>query len=124
MRLRSLAVTLFCASLGSGCASIVDGTMENSNYVTFSSEPTGAKIMSGDRVICSTPCRDRIPAFEMDKLIAVLDGHKPVKIEEHAGINLNVLGNAIVGGGVGLFVDALTGRAVRHQDTVHIIFGE
>jgi len=107
-----------------GCASIVDGTIENSTYITFSSQPTAARIMAGDRLLCITPCRERIPAHLMETLVAVKEGRIPIPVHSDAIANLNVAGNVILGGAVGLVVDAATGRAVRYHDKIHIVFPE
>ena len=105
-----------------GCASLVDGTIENSSFVTFSSEPTAARIMAGDRLICVTPCRERVPAHLMETLVATKEGLTSVPVQGDTSANLSVAGNVILGGAVGLVVDAASGRMVRYHDTIHIVF--
>jgi len=78
--------------------------------------------MAGERLICVTPCRERVPAHQMEILTATKEGKSPVSISSDASANLNIAGNVILGGAIGLVVDAATGRAVRYHDKIHIVF--
>ena len=60
----------------------------------------------------------------METLVAVKEGRIPIPVHSDASANLNVAGNVILGGAVGLVVDAATGRAVRYHDKIHIVFPE
>lgn len=120
----SRALVALAAGFLAGCASIADGTIENSNFITFSSSPTGARITADERLICVTPCRERVPAELVPKLVATVPGKKPITIQEQASANLNVAGNVIFGGLIGLAVDAASGRATRYPSTIHVIFGD
>jgi hypothetical protein len=124
MRPLIVAQAMVLASMASGCASIADGTLENGSYVTFSSQPTGAKVMAGNRLICQTPCRERIDSSDMNRLVAILPGRADVKIQPQASLNGAIVGNVIAGGGVGLAIDAISGRAVRYRDQIHITFAD
>jgi hypothetical protein len=67
---------------------------------------------------------ERVPAYEMNNLVAIIDGREPVPIRGTATLNTDVVGNVVFGGGVGLVVDTLSGRAVRYRNNVHVVFGE
>ncbi len=114
------------ASIGvlfvSGCGTVIDGTMEASESITFVSTPPGGAIKAPGRTICHTPCKRDVENYLLSSLYAELDGYVPVQIDPKAKANVNVLGNVIVGGIPGLGIDVLTGRAVRYDDLINIEF--
>lgn len=118
-------VTIFItASLIAGCASIVDGTLESAETITFVSVPTGAKIKSGTRTICITPCRQRVATHQIQSLSAELEGYETVELSSAQSFNPSMLGNIVAGGVVGAGLDALTGRAFLYDDLIDVRFEE
>jgi hypothetical protein len=60
----------------------------------------------------------------MNNLVALIEGRDPVPINGSASINTDIVGNVVFGGGVGLVVDTISGRAVRYENKIHIVFDE
>lgn len=113
----SVAMTMLPA-----CASIVDGTLESAETITFISVPSGATIKSGTRTICITPCQQRVATYQIRSLYAELEGYPTIELSSAQSFNPNMLGNIIAGGVVGAGLDALTGRAFSYDDVIDVRF--
>lgn len=118
-------MTRFPAAVGAilllgGCASVAEGTVDQSRESLVTSSPSGAVLMQDGRTICRTPCTVRQQQLNLIKPLtfAFPDGRQLVT-DPVLEWNGNALGNAVFGGGVGLFVDALSGRVVRSDRRIH-----
>ncbi len=114
---------LLVAALGlSGCASMAEGTVDQSRETLVTSNPSGAALTQGGRVICTTPCTVRQAQLDLTKPLTFTfpDG---ARTESAAGLNWNAstLGNAAFGGPLGLAVDVLSGRVILSNARVHAV---
>ena len=119
-----VALGLLATSSLMSCASVVDGTMERAEAVTFTSEPTGAIIKAAGAKICTTPCRPRVTRYQMKRLSAEFSGFKTVQFRPSSQLDGTTTGNIVFGGFVGLGLDILSGSAKSYEDSVHIVFTE
>jgi hypothetical protein len=109
--------------LAQSCASIVDGTIESKGLIYFSSSPSNAIVRINGVRICQTPCQQRIYSGDFKYITFEKDGFSPIKIDATENdISAALAGNIIFGGGVGLGLDLLTGRATVNKDSVNVVF--
>lgn len=114
--MRIAFVLCLAGSLGA-CASITRGTGEQ---VAFQSEPPGAEVRTSTGLGCpETPCSFEVP--RKDQFIATFTkpGYHPEQIAVSTRVSgggaLGLAGNAVVGGLVGVVVDASTGASMDHH---------
>jgi len=116
--MRIVGIVALCAVAG-GCASVTRGTTEN---ISIASTPSGAEAtISGLDVptACITPC---VVVVKRNADISVSfekEGYQPqvVKLttEVPATGAVGFAGNVLVGGLIGMGVDAVTGAATDHK---------
>lgn len=122
--MRILGIVALCAALG-GCASATRGITEN---ISISSTPAGAQAtVSGLDVptACVTPCAI-VAKRNADITVSVAKpGFQPQVVpltKEVAGAGAaGFAGNVLVGGLVGMGVDAATGAALDHKPNPVIV---
>lgn len=114
--MRILLVTAVALGL-SACGTVTRGSNED---VTFNSEPPGAKVQTSTGLVCqATPCT--FPISRKQEFVATfeLPGHHSqqiaVKTEVSGGGAAGMAGNILVGGVVGIVVDASTGATLDHS---------
>lgn len=111
---------VLCVALGAtllaGCATAIRGT---TNQVTFASEPSGAVVTTSLGHSCTTPC---VVAIERNKPFEATfrrDGFEhsvvAVRTEVSREGGTSFAGNLLLGGLVGMGVDAVSGAALDHQ---------
>lgn len=110
-----LAVAAFAAALG-GCATVTRGTTEQ---ITVNSEPPGAEAKTSIGYACSaTPCTWEIGRKSEFVVSFSKPGYEDVQIPVSTRIAgagaAGFAGNVIVGGLVGMGVDAATGSTLEH----------
>jgi hypothetical protein len=122
--MRRLGIVALSALLG-GCASVARGTTEN---ISIASTPSGAEaVVSGLEAptTCTTPC-SIVAKRNADISITIQkDGYEPqivpltkdVPVSGAAGF----AGNLLLGGVVGMGVDAVTGAATDHKPNPVIV---
>lgn len=118
-KLCSLAAALLLA----GCATVTRGT---TNQIQITSEPTGAEVRTSLAHNCMTPCTITVDRKAEFSVVFNLPGHAEQVIEvksQLAGAGAaGFAGNVIVGGVVGMGVDAATGATLEHvPNPVHAI---
>lgn len=102
------------------CASIGEGTIESSQRILITSEPSNARVQQRDRLICTTPCRAERRTFRPGEGFQfVFPSGETVDVPVEYRASGNVIGNVIAGGVVGAVVDAATGRVQMREDHVH-----
>lgn len=120
-----IAFVLSAALLASGCATVTRGTTED---VQFTSEPSGATVLTTTGHTCTTPCSFKIGRRDTFTATFTLgDQEKSVFVDtEVAGGGVAAgAGNVIIGGVVGLGVDVATGAGLNHTpNPVHAIFAD
>lgn len=114
--MKLLIILAMAASLGA-CGTITRGT---SSDVTFNSEPPRAKVQTSIGLTCpETPCT--FPISRKQSFVATfsLEGYEelqiPVRTDVSGGGAAGFAGNVLIGGLVGMAVDASTGAALDHQ---------
>lgn len=100
----------------SACGSIVRGTSEQMAFVT---EPPGAAMTSSSRYACpATPCSLEVERTDEFDVTFVKPGFRPetvpVRTRAVTAGGAAMAGNILVGGLVGVGVDAATGAALDH----------
>jgi hypothetical protein len=111
--LGSIAVAL-CVS---ACGTVTRGTTED---VTFNSAPAGARVQISTGLVCpATPCTFQINRKQEFVAHFEMDGYQPQQIPVKTGVSgggaAGFAGNLIVGGVVGMVVDASTGSTLDHS---------
>ena len=112
--LRAGAVILAVASL-SACASITRGTKQQF-YVN--SDPSGAEVEMSNGLRCRTPCKLKV-GRKSDFVVRVIkDGYQPAEVHvqgkvKGGGAAGGLAGNALLGGVIGLGIDASTGAMLN-----------
>ena len=112
---RVIAAVALATSL-SACASVVRGTSEQ---VAFVSEPPGATMTSNTKYACpATPCSIEVERTdEFDATFAKPGYHPqtiPVRTQMVGAGAAGLAGNVLVGGIIGIGVDAATGATLDH----------
>ena len=105
-----------------GCASIVDGTLESKSLIMFSSTPSHADVLVNGVKICSTPCQYRTPRYLLNAVSFRHPDFATVDLDVTKEFNAAVAGNVLVGGPVGLVLDGISGRVAVAKDKVHVDF--
>jgi hypothetical protein len=113
--MRVLVAALAALSVGA-CASVTRGTTEN---MTFISEPSGATVTTSIGYTCpATPCTTEIKRSAEFDAIFSKPGYQeqivPVRTKLVGSGTAGFAGNVLLGGVVGMAVDAGTGAAMDH----------
>jgi type IV pilus biogenesis protein CpaD/CtpE len=107
---------LAAASLAlAGCATVTRGT---TNQIQIYSEPSGANVRTSLSQVCTTPCT--LQVNRKDEFTVVVD--KPGYVTQEVQVKTQLAGagaagfagNVLVGGVVGMGVDAATGSTLEH----------
>lgn len=116
--MRNLGIVALCAAL-CGCASATRGTTEQ---ISITSTPPGAQAdVKGleNPTICVTPCVVQVKRNADVTVNVTKEGYEPAVVpltKEVAGSGAaGFAGNVLVGGLVGMGVDAATGAAMDHK---------
>lgn len=114
--MRRICVAIALAMSVSACASVVRGTSE---LVHFQSNPPGATVTTNRQYSCAaTPCSIQIDRSEQFDATFSLAGHQPqtiqVRTQLQAGGVAGMAGNVLIGGIIGVGVDAATGATLDH----------
>lgn len=115
MRVNILIAAVACVVL-SGCATVTRGTTEE---VRIEVDPPDAKITTTVGHTCTgIPCKVIVPRRTEFSVTAEKAGYQPatvaVRTELSGGGAAGMVGNAIVGGVIGVGVDAISGAALSH----------
>ena len=111
---------LLCGQLLlTGCATFLN---DDHQMVAFSSEPDGATVKVDGVAMGKTPSAIPVPRKGGDKVVSFeLDGYKTLMLELDNNIHAAGFGNLLLGGIIGIGVDAISGRAGSYQNTVHVM---
>jgi hypothetical protein len=106
---------LLLAALSGGCATVTRGT---TNAIGFDSQPSQAEVRTSNGLGCVTPCSLTVKRNEEFVATFSKPGYKSQDVEvktQVAGAGaVGVAGNVLIGGLVGIGVDAVTGAANEH----------
>lgn len=89
-----------------GCASIIHGTRQE---IGFSSQPTGAKVTVGGRSYGITPVIVDLKRKNTHIVRIEMEGYRPYETTITRKVSAWIVGNILVGGLIGLAVDAIDG---------------
>ncbi len=109
MKHKAIASLLILAGISpilSSCATIIDGTRQK---VSFSSNPSNADVTIDGRMIGKTPLTEDLSKKDIHTVKINLSGYHPYEMTLIKKVNSWVWGNIVLGGFIGLGVDALTG---------------
>lgn len=114
MRFVVLISAIAAVSLA-GCATVTRGT---TNQVQFVSEPSGAEVRTSLQQSCTTPCTLSVSRKDEFNVTFSKPGYQPETVMVRTQIAgsgaAGFAGNLIVGGVVGMGVDAATGSTLEH----------
>lgn len=112
--MKKLSLIILAMSLGA-CSTVTRGTTSN---VTFESEPAGASVKTSSGHVCQTPCIIEIPRKTEFVTTFSKEGYDeayvPVKTRLAGAGAAGFAGNILVGGVIGMGVDAATGSTLEH----------
>lgn len=101
-----------------GCATMVRG---NEQAVTFTSEPPGARVTINSKVRGSTPGRILVErSAEPAQVTVEKEGYYPKTFVLEETTSPMLLGNILIGGVIGLGVDAASGKGEDYVGSVHV----
>lgn len=104
-----LAIALSTTS----CATIFTGTQDS---IAFSSSPEGAKVFHKGIEKCTTPCTTKIPrALGKQMVTFEKEGFEKQEIKLTKTFNAVTLLNIILGGAIGVGIDAATGSLTKYS---------
>ena len=114
--MKLIAVSALALSLGA-CATVTRGT---TNSVTVNSEPAGAQAITSSGLTCpSTPCTWDVSRKQEFIVTFSKEGYEDLQIPvatRLAGAGVaGFAGNVLVGGLIGMGVDAVTGSTLEHH---------
>ncbi len=108
--------TVALAALCGGCASITRGTTDQ---VQILSEPSGAEARTSMGHVCTTPCTLQFNRKDEFTVTAAKAGYHtaevPVRTRVAGTGAAGFAGNVLVGGVVGMAVDAADGATLEHD---------
>lgn len=110
-------ITILLAISLAGCATVTRGTSEQ---ITFTSEPPEAEVTTSIGLRCNaTPCTFDIPRKQEFIATFKKDGFLAQDIEVKSGVGgagaAGFAGNVLIGGIIGMGVDAATGATMEHH---------
>ena len=111
---RFLILALAAASMA-GCATVTRGT---TSQVQIHSEPPGAQVRTSLNHVCTTPCTLQVPRRSEFSVVFSKPGFQDQTVDVKTQIAgrgaAGFAGNVLVGGVVGMGVDAYTGATLEH----------
>jgi PEGA domain len=115
MKLKMLCALVVSASTLAACSTVTRGT---TSQIQIVSEPAGASVRTSMNHSCTTPCTLTVNRKDEFAVIISLAGYKEQTVEVKtrlAGAGVaGFAGNVIIGGVVGMGVDAVTGSTLEH----------
>lgn len=123
MTLRHACILLSLAATLPGCATLIDGTSQN---VTVSTSPAGAQCdidRDGARLGTINPTPGSLHVDKSRKDLTVTcakDGFRTATVAQSASFGGTTFGNLLLGGGVGLIVDAASGADFSYPAEVRL----
>lgn len=112
MKLSHIALAVSVTWALGGCASTLRGTKTD---FTVETTPAGAQVqLSTGQTCAATPCTFHLPRKYPFVATVSKDGYEPQQVQirnpwSRRGTTTGIIGNAILGGGIGIGVDAMTG---------------
>ncbi|EFK35299.1 Uncharacterised protein [Chryseobacterium gleum] len=109
----SIVLSLSIALSTTSCATIFTGTRDP---ITFSSNPEGAKVFHKGIEKCTTPCTVKIPrSLSKQTVTFEKEGFAKKEVKLTKNFNAVTLLNIILGGAIGVGIDAATGSLTKYS---------
>ncbi|MDR2235077.1 MAG: PEGA domain-containing protein [Chryseobacterium sp.] len=109
----SAVVLLGIAFSTTSCATIFTGTKDK---ISFTSTPEGAKVMHKGVEKCTTPCTAEIPrSLSKQTITFEKEGFTSKEIKLMKNFNAVTLLNIVLGGAIGVGIDAATGSLTKYS---------
>ncbi|MCD9616394.1 PEGA domain-containing protein [Chryseobacterium gleum] len=109
----SIVLSLSIALSTTSCATIFTGTRDP---ITFSSNPEGAKVFHKGIEKCTTPCTVKIPrSLSKQTVTFEKEGFEKKEVKLTKNFNAVTLLNIILGGAIGVGIDAATGSLTKYS---------
>lgn len=123
MNKRALFAFALCSTMLSACSTVTRGT---TTQIQIESEPSGATVTTSLNHQCTTPCTVTVSRKDEFTVHFKLGGYKDqsvfVKTILAPGGMAGFAGNVVLGGVVGMGVDAATGATLMHSpDPVKVV---
>jgi predicted small secreted protein len=113
---RSGLVVVASSVLLAACATVTRGTTEQ---IQFNSEPSGAHVRTSLNHECDTPCTLAVSRKDEFAVVFTKDGYESQTLQVTTAIAgagaAGFAGNVLIGGVVGMGVDAATGSTLEHK---------
>lgn len=104
-----LGITLSTTS----CATIITGTKDK---ITFNSTPEGAKVLHKGVEKCTTPCTAEIFRSLSKQMVTFeKEGYVNKEVKLTKNFNAVTLVNILIGGAIGVGIDAATGSLTKYS---------
>ena len=99
---------LFAVLVLSSCATIINGPYQK---VPIASTPSGADVLINENIVGKTPIVVRLKRSKTYESVQLkLEGYVPHKFAFVKKVDPIILGNIIIGGVIGLFIDMSSGN--------------
>jgi len=109
----SVALLAGIALSVTSCASILTGTKDK---ITFNSTPEGAKVFHKGIEKCTTPCTAEIPRSLSKQMVTFeKEGFNTKEVKLTKTFNPVTLVNILLGGAIGVGIDAATGSLTKYS---------
>lgn len=106
------SIALACLAISSGCASITRGTKDT---LVVESDPAGADVRLSTGQVGKTPTSFQLPRKNALEVYIQKEGYEPLTVHVSSQISgggaAGMAGNVLVGGVIGVGVDAFTGAS-------------
>lgn len=109
----SIALLAGIALSATSCATIITGTKDK---ITFNSTPEGAKVFHKGIEKCTTPCTAEIPRSLSKQMVTFQkEGFNDKEVKLTKKFNPVTLVNILLGGAIGVGIDAATGSLTKYS---------
>ncbi|MDF0718995.1 PEGA domain-containing protein [Kaistella sp. PBT33-4] len=113
MKKRNLPFLILIGMSSVSCATILTGTSDD---VSFTSNPSGASVFVKNVEKCKTPCNATVQrTLSKSTAELKLDGYQDQSVKLEKTFNPVSLVNILIGGAIGVAVDAATGSLTKYQ---------
>lgn len=115
----SIVLSLSIALSTTSCATIITGTKDK---IYFNSTPEGAKVFHKGIEKCTTPCTAEIPrSLSKQTVTFEKDGFTGKEVKLTKNFNAVTLVNILIGGAIGVGIDAATGSLTKYSPKAYTV---
>ena len=115
----TILLSLSIAISTTSCASIITGTKDK---ITFNSTPEGAKVLHKGVEKCTTPCTAEISrSLSKQTVTFAKEGFSSKEVKLTKNFNAVSLVNILIGGVIGIGIDAATGSLTKYSPKAYTV---